>query len=152
LRIDATAPALSVAAATEGVTMMNLRSLALALAIAPLLVGAACAQSATTISVSLTNFKFTPSTITLKSGATYTLHLTNNGGSAHDFAAPEFFKASTVASADKSKIASDDGDIDLDSGQSVDVTVTPNKPGIYKLVCTHFMHQTFGMTGQIVVQ
>lgn len=132
--------------------MMNLRSLTLALAIAPLLVGAAYAQSATTISVSLTNFKFTPSTITLKSGTTYTLHLANNGGSGHDFAAPEFFKSATIAPADKSKIDSDDGDVDLDSGQSVDITVTPTKPGTYKLVCTHFMHQTFGMTGQIVVQ
>jgi uncharacterized cupredoxin-like copper-binding protein len=137
----------------EGVTMMGfVRSTILALGIAPLLAGAAFAQGATTISVSLTNFKFTPATITLKSGTTYTLHLVNNGGSAHDFAAPEFFKASTVAPADKSKIDSDDGDVDLDSGQAVDITVTPTKPGTYKLICTHFMHQTFGMTGQIVVQ
>lgn len=128
------------------------RSLILALGIAPLLVGAAHAQSATTVTVALTNFKFTPNTITLKSGTTYTLHLVNNGGSGHDFAAPEFFKASTIAPADKSKIDSDDGDVDLDSGQSVDVTLTPNKPGTYKLECTHFMHATFGMTGQIVVQ
>jgi uncharacterized cupredoxin-like copper-binding protein len=132
--------------------MMSLRSPILALAIATLLVGAAGAQSATTISVSLTNFKFTPSTITLKSGTTYTLHLVNNGGSSHDFSAPEFFKASAVSPADKSKIDSEDGDVDLDSGQSVDVTLTPAKPGTYKLVCTHFMHQTFGMTGTIVVQ
>ena len=131
---------------------MMIRSTLLALAIAPLLAGAAFAQSATTISVSLTNFKFTPNTITLKSGTTYTLHLVNNGGSAHDFAAPEFFKASTVAAADKSKVDSDDGDVDLDSGQSVDITLTPTKPGTYKLTCTHFMHETFGMVGQIVVQ
>lgn len=132
--------------------MIAFRAAVLALSVAPLLLSPAVAQNATTISVSLTNFKFTPNVITLKSGTTYTLHLVNNGGSAHDFAAPEFFKASTVAPADKSKIDSDDGDVDLDSGQSVDVTVTPNKPGTYKLVCTHFMHQTFGMTGQIVVQ
>lgn len=132
--------------------MMNLRSLTLALAIAPLLVGTAYAQSATTINVSLTNFKFAPNVITLKSGTTYTLHLTNNGGSGHDFAAPEFFKSATIAAADKSKVDSDDGDVDLDSGQTVDITVTPNKPGTYKLTCTHFMHETFGMTGQIVVQ
>ena len=132
--------------------MIAFRAPILALSVAPLLLSAAVAQNATPISVSLTNFKFTPSTITLKSGTTYTLHLVNNGGSGHDFAAPEFFKASTIAPADKSKIDSDDGDVDLDSGQAVDITVTPNTPGTYKLVCTHFMHQTFGMTGQIIVQ
>ncbi|MGA9794945.1 MAG: cupredoxin domain-containing protein [Rhizomicrobium sp.] len=132
--------------------MIAFRAAVLALSVAPLLLSPAHAQNATTISVSLTNFKFTPSTITLKSGTTYTLHLVNNGGSSHDFSAPEFFKASTVAAADESKIDSDDGGVDLDSGQSADVTVTPNKAGTYKLVCTHFMHQTFGMTGQIIVQ
>jgi uncharacterized cupredoxin-like copper-binding protein len=129
-----------------------IRSALLALGLVPLLLAPAQAQNATTVNVSLTNFAFTPSTITLKSGTTYTLHLVNNGGSSHDFSAPEFFKTSTVAPADKSKIDSDDGDVDLDSGQAVDVTLTPNKPGTYKLVCTHFMHQTFGMTGQIIVQ
>jgi uncharacterized cupredoxin-like copper-binding protein len=129
-----------------------IRSTLLALGLAPLLLASAHAQTATPITVTLTNFAFTPSTVTLKSGTTYTLHLVNNGGSSHDFAAPEFFKASAIAPADKSKVDSDDGDVDLDSGQSVDVTVTPNKPGTYKLICTHFMHQTFGMTGQIVVQ
>lgn len=134
--------------------MIAFRAAVLALSVAPFLLSPAVAQNATTISVSLTNFKFTPNVITLKSGTTYTLHLTNNGGSGHDFAAPEFFKNSTMAPAERLKLESDDsaGDIDLDSGQSEDITLTPNKPGTYKLTCTHFMHQTFGMTGQIVVQ
>jgi uncharacterized cupredoxin-like copper-binding protein len=151
LRIDALDVRASSSPATGGVTAM-IRSTLLALGVAPFLLVSAYAQSATPITVTLTNFAFTPSTVTLKSGTTYTLHLVNNGGSAHDFAAPEFFKASTIAPADKSKIDSDDGDVDLDSGQAVDITVTPAKPGTYKLICTHFMHQTFGMTGQIVVQ
>jgi plastocyanin len=45
-----------------------------------------------------------------------------------------------------------DGAVEVDEGQSVDVTVTPIKPGTYPLTCTHFLHETFGMKGQIVVQ
>ncbi len=130
--------------------MASIRAAILALGIAPLLLAPANAQTATPLTVTLTNFAFTPGTITLKSGTTYTLHLVNNGGSGHNFSAPEFFAASTVAAQDKSKIA--DGAVEVDEGQSADVTVTPTRAGTYKLICTHFMHQTFGMTGQIVVQ
>ena len=70
--------------------------------------------------------------------------------SGHNFAAPEFFAAAQVAPADAAKVK--DGAIEVPKGQTVDVTVTPDRAGSYDLTCTHFMHTTFGMKGQIVVQ
>ncbi len=112
--------------------------------------GLAQAQDAQTVTVTLTSYAFTPSTIELKADVPVKLHLINSAEKAHNFSAPEFFAASAVAPADQSKIA--DGAIELDGGQSVDVTLTPGKPGTYDLKCTHFMHTTLGMTGTITVQ
>jgi plastocyanin len=110
----------------------------------------AFAQEATPLTITLSSYAFAPSTITLKSGTTYKLHLVDAVTKDHNFAAPEFFAASTIAPADQSKVQ--DGAVEVDDGGSVDVTVTPNKPGTYNLTCTHFMHTMLGMTGKIVVQ
>ena len=118
-------------------------------AISFLLTAAAAAQ--TTVTVSLTNYAFTPSTLNLKAGETYRIHFSNDAGRSHDFAAHEFFASSTVAPADKSKIE-EDGEVELEGGQSADITLTPNRPGTYNVTCTHFMHSMMGMNGKIVVQ
>jgi uncharacterized cupredoxin-like copper-binding protein len=102
------------------------------------------------IDVALSNFAFTPDALTLKANTPYRLHLVNSGGSGHNFAAADFFAASTIAPADAGKVK--DGGIEVPKGATVDVTVTPGKAGTYELTCTHFMHTTFGMKGEIVVQ
>ena len=114
-----------------------------------LLVASAGAQ--TSITVSLTNYAFTPGTLTLKAGETYRIHFSNDAGKGHDFTAREFFQSSTVAAADKGKLE-DGEEVELDGGQSADITLTPNRPGTYPVTCTHFMHSMMGMTGKIVVQ
>jgi plastocyanin len=116
---------------------------------AAFLASAAAAQEQ--VHISLTSYAFTPATITLKSGTSYRLHLTNDSSKSHDFTAAEFFAAATVAAADKDKLE-DDREIEVDAGQSVDVTLTPNRAGTYPLTCSHFLHTTFGMKGTIVVQ
>jgi len=112
--------------------------------------GAQAQPAPQTVNVSLTSYAFTPSTITLKAGTTYRLHLSDDAGKGHDFSAPEFFAASAVAPEDQAKIK--DGAVDLEGGEAADITVTPQKPGTYPLTCTHFMHSMMGMSGQIVVQ
>ncbi len=109
------------------------------------------AQAQTAITVSLTNYAFTTTTLTLKTGETYRIHFSNDSSKSHDFSAREFFQATTVAAADKSKL--EDGDeVELEERQSADITLTPNHAGTYPVTCTHFMHSMLGMTGQIVVQ
>lgn len=119
------------------------------LAAAVLLSTGAYAQTA--ITVSMTNYAFTPSTLTLKAGETYRIHFSNDAGKGHDFTAREFFQSSTIVTADKSKLE-DGEEVELDGGQSADITLTPNHPGTYPVRCAHFMHSMLGMTGKIVVQ
>lgn len=112
--------------------------------------GSASAQTVTPIDIALTNYAFTPSTINLKAGTTYRMHFTNDGSKGHNFNAPEFFAGSQVARADAGKI--DDGSVELDSGEAVDITVTPSRAGTYSVDCTHFLHSMLGMHGKIIVQ
>jgi uncharacterized cupredoxin-like copper-binding protein len=100
------------------------------------------------ITVELSNFDFTPKTLILHHGQPYRLHLTNTGSGGHNFSSPAFFKAATIAPEDAAVVAK--GGIDLKKGESRDVRIIPAK-GRYKLKCTHFMHSTFGMKGEIVV-
>jgi plastocyanin len=55
-----------------------------------------------------------------------------------------------VAPADQAKVV--DGEVDVDGGQTVDVTLTIASPGNYKFHCSHFLHSAFGMTGEAVVR
>ena len=110
----------------------------------------AVAQTATPVSVTLSNYAVTPSEIDLKSGTTYRMHIVNNGSKAHNFSAPEFFSVSQVASEDQAKVVN--GLVELEKGQSVDIVVTPGRPGTFAAECTHFMHKMLGMHATIVVQ
>ena len=110
----------------------------------------AIAQTSVPINISLTNYAFTPSMLTLKVGATYRLHFSNDGSKGHNFNAPAFFAASQIAPADMSKL--EDGSVELDNGQSADITVTPRRAGIYAVDCSHFLHRMLGMHGSIVVE
>ena len=102
------------------------------------------------IQVNLSNDAFAPSSLQLHANTTYRLRLTNTSHSGHDLDAPQLFAASSIAPADQSKVA--DGEIEVDSGQTVEVTFTPTKTGTYKFRCSHFLHSAFGMTGEAVVQ
>ena len=108
------------------------------------------AQSVTPISITLTNYAFAPAALTLKAGITYQIHFINSGSKDHNFSAPEFFAASQVAADDQAKV--EKGLVSLESGQSVDITVTPGQAGTFPVECTHFMHKMMGMHGNIVVQ
>jgi plastocyanin len=122
----------------------------LALAVGALL-AASAAQAQTALTVTMSSYAFTPSTLTLKAGETYRIHFRNDAGKSHDFAAHEFFASSTIAPQDKAKIE-EDGEVELEGGQSADITLTPNRAGTYPVTCTHFMHSMLGMSGKIIVQ
>ena len=111
------------------------------------LVAAAPSPAAERVDVALSNFKFTPSTIHLKHGQQYVLHLTSTGG--HSFQARAFFAAATIAPADRATIT--DGKIELTSTRGADIHLTAPKAGIYPIKCTHTLHASFGMTGKIIV-
>ncbi|MEA3030130.1 MAG: hypothetical protein QOJ53_1576 [Sphingomonadales bacterium] len=107
---------------------------------------AAAQPPARTVEVRLSNFDFTPTAIRLRAGEPIVLRLVNSAGGGHNFAAPQFFAA---ASAVRGPVR--DGKVELAGHQSAEVRLTPAR-GHYRLRCTHTLHATFGMTGEIVVE
>lgn len=101
------------------------------------------------VTVELSNFRFSPASIALEHGRRYRIHLVNGASGGHDFSAPSFFSAATVAPEDRARLAG--GKVALHGGESVDIRLIAPAAGTYKVRCTHFMHGAFGMNGQIVV-
>jgi Cupredoxin-like domain len=78
--------------------------LACALILATAVAGAASAQPAEqTITVTLTNYAFTPKVIHLHHGVAYQLRLTNTSDKGHDFEAYELFENSRISTGPNSK-------------------------------------------------
>jgi uncharacterized cupredoxin-like copper-binding protein len=103
------------------------------------------------IEIDLANFKFVPDRIVLRHGESYVLHFVNQAGGGHDFVAKAFFAAARVDPADAAKVRN--GEVELEGGEAVDVRLTaPAAGAAYEVHCSHFMHQTFGMKGEILVQ
>ena len=123
--------------------------LVLALALLSPIAGAS-AQTAAPITITLTDYAFSPASFDLNAGTTYQLHFVNNGSKGHNFSAPEFFAASQIAPEDMARVK--DGSVELANDQSADIAVTPARAGTYAFVCTHFMHKMMGMHGEIIVQ
>jgi plastocyanin len=98
------------------------------------------------VEVQLSSFAFTPRTIRLRAGAPVTLRLTNAGRGGHNFSAPEFFAAAQPIGATLRE-----GAIEVPSRQTVEVRLIPRQ-GTFRLRCTHTLHTSFGMRGEIVVE
>ena len=101
-----------------------------------------------TVDVSLANFRFTPGAIRVPAGTPVVLHLTNTSTKSHDFTAPQFFAAATIAPADRSLVK--DGSIELGGGERRDIHLIA-RAGRYRLKCSHAFHALFGMKGEIIV-
>ena len=131
-----------------------MRYLLLALALLALTSSARAAQAdwgtAHEIEVRLSNFAFTPDKIEMKSGEAYRLHLVNTANGGHNFDAPQFFAAAQIAPPDQAKVKK--GTVELKKSESADIRLVAPAPGTYKLHCSHFLHSSFGMTGEIVVR
>ena len=122
-----------------------MRALLFALLLA--LPAAVAAQpAARTVAVQLSNFDFAPNQIRLRAGEPIVLHLVNTAHGGHNFAAPEFFAAASGVSGPVSA-----GKVEVAGHQTAEVRLTPAR-GHYRLRCTHTLHATFGMTGEIVAE
>ncbi len=106
--------------------------------------------NAAQVNVALSSYEFSPARVTLVHGTAYRLHLTNTGGKGHNFSAPQLFAASLIAPQDQAKV--EDGTIEVDGGQTVDVVFVPMTPGEYDIRCTHFLHSAFGMHAKAIVR
>jgi plastocyanin len=125
---------------------MRLSLLAATFLAMPAIAAAQDAPPPRTVEVRLSSFDFTPSTLRLRAGQPVLLHLVNTGNGGHNFAAPQFFAAAHGVSGAVSR-----GAVEVPGHGSVDVRLTPAR-GRYRLKCTHTLHSTFGMRGEIVVE
>lgn len=114
--------------------------------LAPLAAAAQNPQTSATVEVRLSSFDFSPKTIRLRAGQPVRLHLVNTGSGGHNFSAPQFFAAARDVSGPVER-----GTVEVGSRQAVDVRLTPAR-GSYRLRCTHTLHSTFGMRGEIIVE
>jgi plastocyanin len=104
-------------------------------------------------SVTLAEFDFTPDHLRFDHGRPYRLHLENRGSGGHSFDAPAFFGAVALRDdANSAKVRASGGQLELASGEAVDLYFVPQRAGTFPLECSHLLHATFGMTGEIVVQ
>ncbi len=87
-----------------------------------------------TINVTLKDFAFDPSTITIPTGGAV-LHLMNGGAATHNFKVAELGITS----------------IDISAGASYDLNIPATSAGTYKIVCPQAGHEGAGMVGSLVV-
>ena len=106
-------------------------------AAAPTAAGAALAPVQITVT-GTDDFRFNPSTITVKAGQPLEVTFQNGGEILHDFTVQQGLARPVVIAAD--------------GGQSATATVTYAKPGTYKFFCSQPGHDQLGMHGTITVQ
>ena len=107
-------------------------------------------SSAQTVEINLSNFAFSPSSLSLKQGVAYRLHFVNQASGGHDFSAKDFFAAATIDPEDQAVVIA--GKVSLKGNQSADVRLVATQTGHFDVICTHLMHATMGMRGEVVVQ
>ena len=87
------------------------------------------------IEISGKEFSFTPNTFTLKAGQPQKIVLKNTGTIEHDLTVSDVgFKLA------------------VEAAKSGDKTLTIDKPGTYKVICTVAGHESAGMKGEITVE
>lgn len=116
-----------------------------ALAFALLLANSPAAAQPAVATIDVQSFSFAPRPIRLAAGRPVTLVLVNRSGGGHDFTAPEFFASSAIVAGSAPR-----GRIALPGHATRTITLVP-RAGTYKVRCSHFLHSSFGMTGQILV-
>ena len=99
--------------------------------------GASAGGSGGPITVKMSDFKFEPSTITVKAGQPVKVTIENVGIVRHDWTVKGLDQPLTVV---------------LDPKKSQTIEFTPTKPGTYEIVCTEPGHLEAGMKGQLIVQ
>ena len=112
-------------------------------------------SKAKSVTVTLSDYIFTPEQLEFRQGIAYRLRLENKGNREHDFASESFFKTIAVQ-----KLRSENGE--LISPYLRKIVVKPKsakelffvavKPGSYDFECSIFLHAAFGMEGGITVQ
>ena len=118
-------------------------------------VAAAHWSKAEIVSVSLTNFRFTPERLEFRQNQPYILQLANQSGSSHTFSSDGFFKAIAVKMLEAdtaTPVPSSVSTVELAPGEEKVLYFVAVGPGAYELHCSEFFHDKLGMTGRITIK
>ena len=110
--------------------------------------GPARSEEPELVTVLMTEYAFQPSELRFRQGVAYRLHLENRGRELHEFTAAAFFKAVEVKNPEV--LVETRNEVVLQPTEEKDVYFIPLQAGRFPLTCAD--HDTFGMTGDIVVE
>lgn len=118
-------------------------------------VSAADWSKAEKITVTLSNFSFSPDALVFRAGQPYELTLINSASFSHNFTTGTFFRAIAAQ-----RLAMSDGEagmptlesISLESKETKTLYFVAVRPGRYALKCSVPLHAIFGMTGEIEIR
>lgn len=125
--------------------MLHARLLIAALSITSSVAVAAQAVQPPKLNVDVQSFSFAPKPIHLAANQAVTINFINRSGSGHDFTAEKFFRSAKVLAG-----SAPGGKIELPPHAVRAITLMP-AAGRYKAHCGHFLHSTFGMKDEIIV-
>lgn len=132
------------------------------LALFSLIALTACAskpsEPAKDITVEMTDFAYTPSTITVPVGQPVTLTLKNVGNIEHDFVVEKISASAKVIQDSGSDVHHAHGaqqnydlHVSAGAGQTSVLQLNVSEPGTYKIFCSVEGHEEAGMIGELVV-
>lgn len=110
-----------------------------------------------TLTIVAEDTKFSPETITIKSGEKVTFELQNNDSVEHDFQVDKLDVDVIAGGMDEVEHDGDGhggGKLAMHTGghESMSITFTANEPGRYEFYCTIPGHRDSGMVGTLTVQ
>lgn len=112
--------------------------------------GGASSSGGTSISTTMTDFKFDPAAWTVPAGKEITLKVTNNGSTDHSWALMSKPISGSFTDADKANVLFSKV---VSAGQNATVTFTaPTTPGDYQVICDIPGHFEAGMVAKLTVQ
>jgi plastocyanin len=113
----------------------------------------ACGPKKASLSASMTDFKYEPTSWTVPAGAEVTLTLTNDGSVEHEWLLLDAGVTITPPFSEESVKDSILVDQDVDAGATATVVFTaPMAAGEYEVVCGVAGHIENGMTGKLIVR
>ena len=112
-------------------------------------------SKAETVTVTLSDFAFTPAALSFRPGTPYRLVLSNVSDHGHTFTSTGFFEAIAAeklvgpsATTNRPHLVS----VAVPPGVRIEVHFVPVREGEWGLECTVFLHELFGMEGRITIQ
>lgn len=109
--------------------------------------------SAATVTVTASDFKFTPDVLNLTEGRPVTLVLKNSGSVEHTIASAYFStqQLTVRGQSDQGETAAKLKFVAVNPGATAEITFTPRGRGRFQFICSIEGHAEAGMVGTIVV-